>query len=189
MLTIRPRHPAKGYGAGRGGDLDKDEGRRNLQAEALAHIRVQAAVDRLLAEGKGPAPASAEFLEWLHREFYRDAPVAALLLKSKTREVRMAPGEWRSLPEHDVYVGRHLPPSKVSVAGFMEHFESRYRFDLLGVAGRIMAIVAAHHRFNCIHPFPDGNGRVSRLMSHAMAGLAGIGAHGLRGVICRMPWR
>jgi len=42
-----------------------------------------------------------------------------------------------------------------------------------------MAIAAAHHRFNYIHPFPDGNGRVSRLMSHAMAHLAGIGAPGL----------
>jgi len=30
-----------------------------------------------------------------------------------------------------------------------------------------MAMAAAHHRFNYIHPFPDGNGRVSRLMSHA----------------------
>ena len=30
-----------------------------------------------------------------------------------------------------------------------------------------------------IHPFPDGNGRVSRLMSHAMALKAGIGAQGL----------
>jgi Fic family protein len=38
---------------------------------------------------------------------------------------------------------------------------------------------AAHHRLNYIHPFPGGNGRVSRLMSHAMAQTAGIGAHGL----------
>jgi Fic family protein len=30
-----------------------------------------------------------------------------------------------------------------------------------------------------IHPFPDGNGRVSRLLCHAMALKAGIGAHGL----------
>ena len=42
-----------------------------------------------------------------------------------------------------------------------------------------MALAAAHHRFNYIHPFPDGNGRVSRLMSHAMSLHAGIGAHGL----------
>ncbi|WP_287429078.1 Fic family protein, partial [Sphingobium sp.] len=40
-------------------------------------------------------------------------------------------------------------------------------------------LATAHHRFNWIHPFPDGNGRVSRLMSHAMALKAGIGAHGL----------
>ena len=40
-------------------------------------------------------------------------------------------------------------------------------------------MAAAHHRLNYIHPFPDGNGRVSRLMSHAMAHKAGIGAHGL----------
>jgi Fic family protein len=42
-----------------------------------------------------------------------------------------------------------------------------------------MAMAAAHHRLNYIHPFLDGNGRVSRLMSHAMALSAGIGAHGL----------
>ena len=34
-------------------------------------------------------------------------------------------------------------------------------------------------RLNYIHPFPEGNGRVSRLMSHAMAHTAGIGAHRL----------
>ena len=61
----------------------------------------------------------------------------------------------------------------------MRHFERRYRFARLGKAGRIMAIAEAHHRFNYIHPFPDGNGRVSRLMSHAMGHAAGIGAHGL----------
>jgi Fic family protein len=61
----------------------------------------------------------------------------------------------------------------------MAYFEERYRFKGLGKAGRIMAIGAAHHRFNYIHPFPDGNGRVSRLMSHAMAHYAGTGAHGL----------
>ena len=47
------------------------------------------------------------------------------------------------------------------------------------MGSRIIAMAAAHHRFNYIHPFLDGNGRVSRLMSHAMALQAGIGAHGL----------
>ena len=91
----------------------------------------------------------------------------------------MEPGAWRSKPEHDVEVGRHIPPSSSRVPDFMRYFEERYAFKPLRTAGRIMAMAAAHHRFNYIHPFPDGNGRVSRLMSHAMAQLAGIGAHGL----------
>jgi Fic family protein len=60
----------------------------------------------------------------------------------------------------------------------MTYFADRYRFDRLGAAARILAIPAAHHRLNYIHPFPDGNGRVSRLMSHAMAHFAGIARMG-----------
>lgn len=95
------------------------------------------------------------------------------------REFTMTPGEWRSRPEHDVAVGRHQPPSSASVDDFMRHFAQRYRFEGIGRASRIMALAATHHRFNYIHPFPDGNGRVSRLMSHAMAWRADVAAHGL----------
>jgi Fic family protein len=161
------------------GELDQEEGRRNLQLEAAAHVRVQAEVDRMAAEGVLPPPASGEFLRWLHREFDEDAPEATLIIRAKDREVRMTPGEWRGRPEEDVAVGRHQPPSSNRVAAFMRHFEERFRFDGIGKAAEIMVIPAAHHRFNYIHPFPDGNGRVSRLMSHAMAQVAGIGAHGL----------
>jgi Fic family protein len=140
---------------------------------------VQRELDRLAAAGTLPPPASGDFLRWLHREFYDGAPDAMLTITGPDREFRMVPGEWRSAPEHDVAVGNHWPPSSDRVADFMRHFESRFDFGRMGQAGRIMAIAAAHHRFNYIHPFPDGNGRVSRLMSHAMASLAGIGAHGL----------
>jgi Fic family protein len=95
------------------------------------------------------------------------------------RAFAMQPGAWRSKSEHAVAVGRHIPPSSDHVAAFMQYFEERYRMAPLGTAARILALPAAHHRFNFIHPYPDGNGRVSRLMSHAMALYAGIGAHGL----------
>jgi Fic family protein len=91
----------------------------------------------------------------------------------------MTPGAWRSHPEHDNAVGRHMPPSSERVASFMAYFQDRYQFRTLGAATAILALPAAHHRFNYIHPFPDGNGRVSRLMSHAMCHQAGIAAHGL----------
>jgi Fic family protein len=102
-----------------------------------------------------------------------------LRIQGAGRDFIMAPGAWRSEPEHDVAVGRHQPPASDRVEEFMKYFAGRYRFERLGKAAKILAIPAAHHRFNYIHPFPDGNGRVSRLMSHAMAHAAGIGAHGL----------
>lgn len=161
------------------GDLDRDAKRRNLQVEAFAHVRVQREVDRLAAEDALPEPVSGDFIRWLHREFYRDAPAEMLEIRSGHTSFRMEPGAWRSRPDHDVAVGRHIPPSSHAVPAFMRHFAERYAFAGLGSAARILCIPAAHHRLNYIHPFADGNGRVSRLVSHAMAHRAGIGAHGL----------
>lgn len=159
--------------------LDATEERRNLQIEARAHIRLQREIDRQYARGGLPEPASASFIRWLHRSFYVDAPEAMLTISGNGRDVPMEPGEFRTLSGHEVVVGRHLPPSAGRVEAFMAYFEQRYRFEALGSGSRILAIAAAHHRLNYIHPFLDGNGRVSRLMSHAMALSAGIGAHGL----------
>jgi len=161
------------------GQFDKNKERRNLQLEAAAHVHVQAQLDAMCTENRLPEPASGDFIRWLHREFYKGAPNDVLRIEGAGRAFVMEPGAWRSLPEHDVAVGRHQPPSSDRVGDFMAYFAERYRFAGLGKAARIMAIPAAHHRLNYIHPFPDGNGRVSRLMSHAMAHSAGIGAHGL----------
>lgn len=161
------------------GEFDKDTERRNLQIEAAAHVRLQSEVDRMAAENRLLEPASTDFILWLHREFYKGAPQELLHIKGDGREFTMEAGAFRSKAEHDVAVGRHQPPSSDRVGAFMEYFADRYRLQPLGKAARILAIPAAHHRLNYIHPFPDGNGRVSRLMSHAMAHVADIGAHGL----------
>jgi Fic family protein len=82
----------------RAGELDQDEGRRNLQIEAAAHVRVQADVDQLAAEGRLPEPASAHFIRWLHREFYREAPESMLRIRGPVRDLLMTPGEWPQRP-------------------------------------------------------------------------------------------
>jgi Fic family protein len=160
-------------------DLDRNARRRDLQIEARAHIRVQREIDVLCAAGNYGEPASTERIRWLHREFYTDAPPRMLTVSHANGDYQMAPGELRSEPRHEVMVGRHRPPSSARMPEFMSYFESRYRFEKLGTSARIVAMASAHHRLNYIHPFVDGNGRVSRLMSHAMALQAGIGAHGL----------
>lgn len=160
-------------------ELASDDLRRDLQLEARAHIRVQRSLDERLARAEIIEPASSDFIAALHRDFYEGAPPSMLHMKRDSGSFTMVPGAFRSIAQHDVVVGRHQPPSSVRVAEFMAYFERRYRFESLGPAARVVAMAAAHHRLNYIHPFPDGNGRVSRLVSHAMAARAGIGAHGL----------
>lgn len=161
------------------GKFDRNKERRNLQIEAAAHVKVQAEIDRMAGENKLPNPASVDFVRWLHREFYRGAPKELIRIRGNGRDFLMKPGEWRSGAEQDVAVGRHAPPSSSRIDDFMRYFQDRYNFVSMGKSARIIAMATSHHRFNFIHPFPDGNGRVSRLMSHAMAHAAGIGAHGL----------
>ncbi len=161
------------------GDFDTDQGRRNLQVEAAAHIRVQAHIDGLASDRGLPSPSSIGFIRGLHEAFYRDAADEMVLIGLEERQFRMVPGQFRSEPSHDNEVGKHIPPSSDRVMAFMERFEQRYDLSKMGSAGKLLAIPVAHHRFNYIHPFSDGNGRVSRLMSHAMFQIAGVGAHGL----------
>lgn len=163
---------------------DFDEDRRDLQMEARAHMRVQAEIESKFARSDLEPPTSVAFIRWLHGEFYRDLPEDLRIIRAKDgRHLLMAPGTFRSpeqdLPGQKTGVGRHDPPSSHRVEAFMSYFEERYRLDTMGSSQRIIAMAAAHHRLNFIHPFYDGNGRVSRLMSHAIGLAAGIGAHGL----------
>lgn len=160
-------------------EFDTDEVRRNLQLEARAHICLQAIIDTEAAAGRLADPVSVEFIQRLHRDFYRDAPDAMLRISGDGRDFVMKPGEFRTDAAQDVVVGRHVPPGSAAVANFMDYFAQRYRYSRLTTSERILALPAAHHRLNFIHPFADGNGRVSRLMSHAMAWQAGLGAYGL----------
>lgn len=159
--------------------LETEPERRNLQLEARAHIRVQQTIDELYAQDKLGDPTDASFIRWVHEQFYADAPAELLTISRASGSYLMQPGVFRHEPRHDNAVGRHVPPSSAVVPAFMDYFGQRFRLQLLGAAARIAAIAIAHHRLNYIHPFPDGNGRVSRLVAHAMALQSGIGAHGL----------
>lgn len=161
------------------GEIEKDAAARNLVLEALAHIRVQRRIDGMAADGTLPEPSSADFIKWIHREFYQGLPPEMLRIKGRDREFDMIPGEFRSQNEHDVEIGDHLPPASGMVEAFMRRFAEAYRLEGARLGTGIMSMAAAHHRFAFIHPFPDGNGRVGRLISHAMAHKIGIGAHGL----------
>lgn len=154
--------------------------RRPLALEARAHVLVQREIDELHLRNALPVPTSLAFLTWVHRTFYDAMPdeFRAQVRPDGTR-IAIEPGAFRTSTHDDVAVGRHQPPSSAVVTTFMEYFARRFGQTERRASTRIIAIASAHHRFNYIHPFPDGNGRVSRLMSHAMAQQAGIGGFGL----------
>ena len=159
------------------GQLDHVEN-RPLAEEAVAHVSVQAWIDQRYSEGQLPEPTSVEFIQELHLRFYEAMPEELRFTEHDGVRKEIVPGTFRVEGE-EVEVGRHLPPSAERLPAFMGHFSSRYHDLTRGAAGKILSIPAAHHRLNYIHPFLDGNGRVSRLMSHAMCQSAGIGGHGL----------
>lgn len=154
--------------------------RRALALEARAHVEVQREIDRRHTTGRLTQPTTIAFIRWLHASFYDAMPDEFRRVEMPgAGTIEIEPGAFRSRPEHEVAVGRHQPPSFYRVANFMDYFEGRYGAAEKQSAQRILSIATAHHRFNYIHPFIDGNGRVSRLMSHAMGLRAGIGGGGL----------
>ena len=143
-------------------DYSADRHKRDLQLEAKAHISVQQWLDAGNLSGRA---VTSEGLREIHRRFCELLPDDMLWVEEpETHErLRVVPGELR---RRDVKVGRHIAISAGAVSRFLSHFESVY--GRVGKTDAILASAAAHHRLLWIHPFLDGNGRVTRLMSHCM---------------------
>ncbi|WP_417488011.1 Fic family protein [Maricaulis sp.] len=143
-------------------DYSADPEKRDLQLEAKAHITVQSWIDTGSIAG---TESSAASLCEIHRRFCDALPDSLLWVENpdtKEKE-RVIPGEYRT---GYVQVGRHVPVSPGAIPRFMDRFDRAY--GALGKSSAIIAAAGAHHRLLWIHPFADGNGRVARLMSHAM---------------------
>lgn len=153
-------------------DFSAEPRKRELQQEAVAHIHVQ----RLIDEEKDPPvwPATAAYAAWLHEEFCKRLPPEMLWveLKSTGERLPVVPGELRT---RDVTVGLHLPPKHQDLPRFLARFDQAYGRPPLSLFRQIQSVGAVHHRFLWIHPFIDGNGRVARLMSHALLKRLGVG--------------
>ncbi len=143
------------------GDYSADKKKRNLQKEAKAHIAVQEWIDN---GGVKNNPFSRATICEIHQRFCSLLPDDLLWVKDSDdkEKMRIIPGELR---QTDVQVGNHIAISAGAVARFLTRFENVY--SRLGKTETLLALAAAHHRLLWIHPFLDGNGRVTRLMSHA----------------------
>lgn len=153
-------------------DFSLEPKQRELQKEAVAHIHVQKLIDT--EQDPDAWPASAAYASWLHEEFCSRLPPEMLWVTNRRtgEKLPVVPGEWR---KYNVEVGQHFPPEHDDLPRFMVRFEKAYQAPPLNRFRQIQAVGAVHHRFLWIHPFLDGNGRVARLMSHALFKRLGIG--------------
>src|SRR5712664_2460689 len=143
-------------------DYSKDARKRDLQLEAKAHITVQEWIDGGGLKGRA---LTGDGIREIHRRFCELLPEDLRWVEDpETKErAKVIPGELR---RKDVMVGRHVAVSPGAIPRFLARFEEVYSH--LNRTDAILGAAAAHHRLAWIHPFLDGNGRVARLMSHAM---------------------
>ena len=143
-------------------DYSANTEKRNLQLEAKAHIAVQQWIDDRALRGRALSQGG---ISEIHKRFGNLLPDELLWINDPDtgERVQMIPGALRA---RDVKVAQHIAISPGALPRFLDQFEKTY--SGLGKAETIIAAAAAHHRLLWIHPFLDGNGRVARLMSHAM---------------------
>lgn len=152
-------------------DFVNDVRTKNLQLEAIAHIKVQEKIDLDLAPG---TVVSEERICWLHQEFASHLPGSMLSVENKegTKVIKIIPGQYR---DGNVIVGKHIAISAPAISSFLARFKQGYDPVKLSTVNAVIAAAASHHRLLWIHPFYDGNGRVSRLFSHGYLKEIGIG--------------
>jgi len=143
-------------------DYSDEPRQRDLQLEARAHVTVQRWIDEGGLAGRA---ATREGICEIHKRFGELLPDELLWVEEPdTRErAHLEPGVLRA---REVRVGNHIAVSPGALPRFLDRFEQVY--SRLRKAETIFSAAAAHHRLLWIHPFLDGNGRVARLMSHAM---------------------
>lgn len=157
------------------GDYSADPAKRDLQLESVAHIKVQQwlreqapSVDTLF---------TPDFIQKIHYEFYKHVPESLWVIKGEqgVETDKVVPGQWRA---RGVKVGQHIPPEHSQLASLMERFCETYNPKKFSGDRKLIAIMAAHHRFAWIHPFLDGNGRVGRLLTDTALKAIGLESYG-----------
>jgi len=160
------------------GDYSRDATKRDLQFESLAHIECQKQIQDWLQKNPDLDPSDPEVICRIHRTFYDELPDALKKVRhSETEEILDVVGG--ELRHRDIKVGQHVGPPHESVPLFLQRFSEFYRRGRHHGITPVIAAAAAHHRLMWIHPFLDGNGRVTRLYTDAYLQLVPVRGYGL----------
>jgi Fic family protein len=158
--------------------LSRDKQMRNYQLEHLAHIEVQKMMIKRITDEPKLEITSADFLCWMHSEFYKRLPESMRYAKTISgKTLPVCPGQLRDIPAE---VGKHQPPNgRKDVSRALQQFSQALSPQNVSGKMKFLSFAGSHHRLLWIHPFRDGNGRVARLFSIAYQNRIGIAGHNL----------
>lgn len=157
-------------------EYSSDDKQKRLQMLSLAHIKTQELMEESIQNNI--YPLSKDYIQNIHKVFYSQEGMDSFLTQSnENKTISFAPGEFRN---HDVKVGEHIAPLHTEVEHFMNQFEAQYKvFPYMTIAQKLIYALSSHHRLVWIHPFLDGNGRVSRLFLDIFLHFIGLKGYGL----------
>lgn len=144
--------------------------------EIKRHIEVQVKLN--LQHSNVEEVTSQDFIKKIHEAFYEQCEPSELQILDSdgitTHQIE--PGCYRLI---NVRVGPHTPPSPEKISAYMSWFSNAYKVKYLPGMSKYWAMAASHHRLAWIHPFLDGNGRVSRLFTDCFMRAIGLKSYGL----------
>jgi Fic family protein len=112
---------------------------------------------------------SKAFILEVHKLVTQNLPVGPKLPGDRT------PGRLR-LENVKISESQHLPPIGAKVPEYIEELVS-FANAIHDKKYAVLKVAVAHHRFTWIHPFTNGNGRVTRLLTYAMLQILGYGVN------------
>lgn len=147
-------------------NFSKDSEVKRRQELALAHMDVENEFEQITKGISWSEHFQDTWIEGIHKALYERLDLAsrAIIDRDGNNRGAMEPGELRT---GWVKVGDHAAPDPLELPELLKHFKFRYGANC-SESMKVIIAGASLHRLSWIHPFPDGNGRVSRLHNHLL---------------------
>lgn len=148
-------------------NFSPDAETKRRQELAIAHMEVEHHLEELTKSVPWAEHFDRPWIAGIHRQLYDRLDPASRVILDADGNARgeMEPGELR---KGRVIVGSHLAPEPADLDELLGHFKFRYGETGWSESRKLVIAGASLHRLSWIHPFPDGNGRVTRLQNHLL---------------------
>lgn len=169
-------HPINIYNA-MNGNFDTNQKNKLLQQLSLVHIEVQKYIEGSINTTNNIF--DIEYIKKIHTEFYAKSDMKKFLnISFNNIKATMIAGEFR---KQDVQIGNHIPTPFNILEDSMNQWANIYNKSITNKPKeeQLIYILSSHHRFVYLHPFLDGNGRISRLFLDYLFFKIGIKGYGL----------